>query len=64
MFQQKQNLRRRIGNIKMHLSSSSGLGCSTFKGGGSVVVVVVDSMFIADPIVGVLCLIFVVLCST
>ena len=48
----------------MHLSPplSSSFGCCLFQGGVSVVI---DSMFIVVPIVcGVLCLSFVLVCST
>ena len=47
-MKQQLNLGRIFGTSKMHLSSPGGLGCSPFKGGGSVVV---DSLFIVAPIV-------------
>ena len=56
VLQQQQNLGRRFGTSKMHLSPPPppppprGLGCCPFKGGGSVVV---DFLFIVTPLVGV-----------
>ena len=54
VLQQQQNLGRRFGTSKMHLSPPppppGGLGCCPFLGGGSVAV---DFLFIVTPIVGV-----------
>ena len=50
VLQQQQNLGRRFGASKMHLSPHGGLGCCPFNGGGSVVV---HFLFIVTPIVGV-----------
>ena len=49
-FMEQQNLGRRFGTSKMHLSPPSGLGCCPFQGGSSIVV---DFLFIVTPIVGV-----------
>ena len=51
-LQQQQNLGRRVSTSKMHLSPPppSGFGCCPFYGGSSVVV---DSLLIVTPIVGV-----------
>ena len=48
VLQEQQNLGRRFGTSKMHLSPS-GFGCCPFEGGCSVVV---DSLLIVTPIVG------------
>ena len=50
VLQQQQNLGRRFGTSKMHLSPPVCLGCCPFSGGGSVVV---DFLFIVTPIVRV-----------
>ena len=44
----------------MHLKPPSGLGCCLFEGSGPVII---DSLFIVAPIVRVLCLVLVLLCS-
>ena len=57
----EQNLWRRFGTSKMHLSPPGGLGCCPFYGGGSVGV---DSLLIGTPIVGVCNCSMLLLCVT